>query len=99
MIENIRIRNIASYDANGINVVNLKKVNFFYGANGCGKTTISNYLSNAEDLRFNECSTSWEGGRPLKTLVYNKQFRDENFSTGTIAGVFKIGRASCRERV
>lgn len=94
MIENIRIRNIASYDANGINVVNLKKVNFFYGANGCGKTTISNYLSNAEDLRFNECSTSWEGGRPLKTLVYNKQFRDENFSTGTIAGVFTLGQAT-----
>lgn len=94
MIENIGIRNVASYDENGINVVNLKKVNFFYGANGCGKTTISNFLSSAEDLRFNESSISWEGNRPLKTLVYNKQFRDDNFGTGTIAGVFTLGQAT-----
>ncbi len=94
MIENIKIKNIASYDANGIEVADLKKVNFFYGANGCGKTIISNYLANTDDLRFYECSIVWEGSRPLKPLVYNKQFRDDNFGTGTIAGVFTLGQST-----
>lgn len=96
MIENIRISNIASYDVNGINIVDLKKINFFYGANGCGKTTISNYLANmnADSQELDQCVTTWESGRPLKTLVYNKKFRDDNFGTGTVAGVFTLGQAT-----
>ncbi|WP_188151070.1 AAA family ATPase [Teredinibacter waterburyi] len=94
MINNIVITDIASYDSNGIEVTDLKKVNFFYGANGCGKTTISNYLADTDELLFNACSIDWEGGQPLKTLVYNKQFRDNNFGTGAIAGVFTLGQAT-----
>ena len=44
MIEKIEIKKVASYDETGIKIKNLKKVNFIYGANGCGKTTISNFL-------------------------------------------------------
>lgn len=94
MINNISITNIASYDSTGIGITDLQKINFFYGANGCGKTTISNYLTDTVDIRFNECSIAWEGNRPLKTLVYNKQFRDKNFDTGSIAGVFTLGQAT-----
>ena len=42
MISKIMIRNVATYDNVGVAVENLGKVNFIYGANGCGKTTISN---------------------------------------------------------
>ena len=96
MIENIKSSNIASYDINGVNISDLKKINFFYGANGCGKTTISNYLanSNTENQQSDHCVTTWEGSRSLKTLVYNKQFRDDNFGTGTVAGVFTLGQAT-----
>lgn len=94
MINNIVIKDIASYDINGINVTDLNKINFFYGPNGCGKTTVSNYLTDTDELLFNACSIDWEGGQPLRTLVYNKQFRDNNFGTGAIAGVFTLGQAT-----
>lgn len=94
MINNIKIADIASYDINGVEITDLKKVNFFYGANGCGKTTISNYLASPDDERFEACSALWEGNRPLRVLAYNKQFREDNFGAATIAGVFTLGQAT-----
>lgn len=97
MIKDLKIANVASYNADGVYINGLKKIDFFYGANGCGKTTISNYLANNNEPQFENCSISWEGNRPLKTLVYNKQFRDANFGTGAIAGVFTLGQATTEE--
>lgn len=94
MINKISIADVASYDTSGIQITGLKKINFFYGANGCGKTTISNYLTDTNGFSFNACSIDWKDGRSLKTLVYNKQFRDNNFGTGSIAGVFTLGQAT-----
>jgi predicted ATPase len=38
MINSIKIKNVASYSAiDGVDLIGLKKVNFIYGANGCGK--------------------------------------------------------------
>ena len=39
MIRNISIKNTATFDDTGIEIPEFKKVNFFYGANGSGKTT------------------------------------------------------------
>lgn len=97
MIESFQLANIASYDATGVNVNNLKEVNFFYGANGCGKTTASNYLINTEDDKFNACSVSWKGNQSLQTLVYNKAFREKNFGGSDIAGVFTLGEATTEQ--
>lgn len=96
MLEKIKISNAASYDNPGVQITDLKKVNFFYGANGCGKTTLSNYLKSPQNEKFTQCSSKWSGGRTLKALVYNKQFREENFSaeSGDIAGVFTLGQAT-----
>ena len=44
MIQKIVIKNTASFDYDGVEIDNLKKINFIYGANGCCKTTISNAL-------------------------------------------------------
>lgn len=42
MIESISISSIATYDENKAEKLeNLKKINFIYGGNGSGKTTIS----------------------------------------------------------
>ena len=46
MIDSIHIRSVASYDENGVDIQNLKKMNFFFGANGTGKSTIARYLYN-----------------------------------------------------
>jgi wobble nucleotide-excising tRNase len=97
MINNLKIASTASYDTNGIDISELKTVNFFYGGNGCGKTTLSNFLAYPDSVVYEQCSTSWEGGRALKTLVYNKCFREQNFGSGEVAGVFTLGEATTED--
>ena len=98
MIEKISLKNIATFDESGIQIDNLKKINFIYGANGSGKTVISNFLTTFENSGDSDCSANWEHETPLKTLVYNKKFRDDNFGESTIAGVFTLGKATADEK-
>lgn len=97
MIEHITIKDIATYDNSGIQVSDLKKVNFIYGANGCGKTTISNFLFNNSDEKFSNCSLAWQSDIRLNTLVYNKEFRERNFGKGKLSGVFTLGEATAEQ--
>lgn len=97
MIRNISIKNTATFDETGIEVLEFKKVNFFYGANGSGKTTISNFIYEPTNARFTECQLKWQNDIKLKSLVYNKEFRDRNFGKGTIDGVFTLGQATKEE--
>jgi wobble nucleotide-excising tRNase len=97
MIEAFQLANIASYDATGIHINNLKEVNFFYGANGCGKTTASNYLTNTSKENYASCTVNWKDNHLLQTLVYNKAFRDKNFGSSDIAGVFTLGQATSEQ--
>ena len=99
MIESIVIKDIATYDATGITIKDFKKVNFIYGANGCGKTTISNLLHNVNDNKFVHCSVVWQNKQTLSTLVYNKEFRTHNFGRGKITGVFTLGQATTSEKL
>lgn len=43
------------------------------------------------------CELAWKDDIPLKTLVYNRQFREENFGKGNINGVFTLGHATKEE--
>lgn len=97
MIRNITIKNTATFDDKGIEVSEFKKVNFFYGANGSGKTTISNFIYEPSNARFPDCQLKWQNDIELKSLVYNKEFRDRNFGNATIAGVFTLGQATKEE--
>jgi wobble nucleotide-excising tRNase len=97
MIEKITIKNVATYDNTGVEVTGLKKVNFVYGANGCGKTTVSNFLYNRTDLKFNHCSLAWRNAISINTLIYNKEFRERNFGKGRLGGVFTLGEATAEE--
>ncbi|MDR2914263.1 MAG: AAA family ATPase [Tannerella sp.] len=94
MIESIAIKNVATFDNTGIIINNLKKVNFIYGANGSGKTTISNLLASPEDFKDKACAVSWKNNIPLKVVSYNKQFREQHFNKGKIPGVFTLGSAT-----
>ena len=97
MIQSIQIKNVATYDNTGIHIDGLKKINFIYGANVCGKTTISNYINDTTDLNFISCLLTWQGGLPIKVLVYNKLFRDRNFGKGKLNGVFTLGEATAEQ--
>lgn len=94
MIESIEIKNIATFDETGIQINELKKVNFIYGVNGSGKTTITKFLYNQEDPKFEDSSLKWANGLAINTLVYNKDFRERNFGKGSIDGVFTLGQAT-----
>lgn len=97
MIKQIDIKNVATYDNQGVQFDDLKKVNFIYGANGCGKTTISNFIYDNFDHKFNSCYLTWQNALPLKVLVYNKEFRERNFGKGKLNGVFTIGEATAEQ--
>lgn len=91
MISKIEIKNIASFDATGVIIDDMKKINFIYGANGCGKTTISKCINNP--IRYSEkCKITWSKGEVLSAYVYNKDFREQNFRN--IPGVFTLGNAT-----
>lgn len=97
MLESITVKNIATYDSTGIKIENLKKINFIYGANGCGKTTLSKFIYDRSNPIYATCNLGWKGGLPVNALVYNKDFRDRNFGKGKIDGVFTLGEATKEE--
>ena len=90
MIKSITMKNCATY-IDEQSLLDLKKINFIYGANGSGKTTISNYLYNQNNEMFSECSI--EKNDNTLILVYNKQFREDHFKDD-IDGIFTMGKAT-----
>ena len=90
MIKKITIKNVASYDDEGIVIDNLQKINYIYGGNGCGKTTIGRVLGSVNrEEEFPNCEVEWDGDE-LPVLVYNKDFRDRNIAE-YIPGIFTLG--------
>lgn len=92
MIQKIVIKNTATFDTEGVEIDNLKKINFIYGANGCGKTTISNIIASPD--QYVDSSVVWISDNKDDVLVYNKAFREKNFGTNNIPGVFTLGEAT-----
>lgn len=95
MIEKIRIREVATYDATGIEI-GLDKINYIFGSNGTGKTTISEFLRNSNDQKYFSCSIEWKrGGSNFDIFVYNRHFVEENFNIhNDIKGIFTLGKES-----
>ncbi|MET3697132.1 wobble nucleotide-excising tRNase [Bacillus oleivorans] len=93
MIDKIRLREVATYDTSGIEV-NLRKINYIFGSNGTGKTTVSEVLRKQED--FPSCRIEWGRERSnYDVFVYNRNFVRENFSMrNDIKGIFTLGKES-----
>ena len=89
------MKNCASYDDEGISICNCNKVNYIYGHNGSGKSTISNYLQTPSLAQFGDCSIEWELGTEAEVLVYNKNFRLKNLQS--MPGVFTLGEATAEQ--
>lgn len=68
----------------------LRRINFIFGANGTGKTTISRVIAQTEG--HSHCQLTWQGGAPLDVMVYNRDFVDRNFNQDSpLQGVFTLG--------
>jgi wobble nucleotide-excising tRNase len=90
MINQINIRGTATFGNTLQTLDDLKKFNYFFGANGSGKTTISKVIANS--TQFSDCGISWERDLPMEICVYNRDFVEHNFSQQSpLKGVFTLG--------
>ena len=89
MIKKIKINNVPPYLC-GEQVIEAKHINFLFGLNGSGKTTISRYLRAQDNPSYTSCSIEWDSA-PIKIAVYNRDYVNENFSESSIPGIFTLG--------
>lgn len=90
MIESINIADIATYASTPEVLGSLSKINFIFGSNGTGKTTISRVI--ADEGSFPTCTVMWKGGTKLQTMAYNHDFVERNFNqSAELKGVFTLG--------
>lgn len=90
MIESITLSGVASYTGPATTLNNLSQINFVYGSNGSGKTTISRVI--ADQAGHPACTIAWKAGTPLQAMVYNRDFVERNFNQSTeLKGVFTLG--------
>ncbi len=88
MIEQISVNTVASFTGGAAVLTELRPINFIFGANGSGKTTISRVIAKPE--AYVNSAVTWAGGTPLEVLVYNRDFVEENF-TARMRGIFTLG--------
>ena len=97
MINTIDIKNVASFDEQGTVIQDLKKLNFVFGFNGSGKSTITKFLyevSLSEEKRnpiYALCSQQGYNIDEGKILVYNDDFVKRNFiKSDELDGIFSL---------
>lgn len=89
MINEIHINNVATYQTPA-RLDDLRSINYIFGSNGTGKTTISRVIEQANGHAH--CQLNWQNGSPLEVLVYNRDFVERNFNQeNTVKGVFTLG--------
>ena len=97
MIDSIHIKSVASYDDNGVEIQNLKKMNFFFGANGTGKSTIARHLYNfalkddEKDNNFSKSTLSGFDPEKETVKVFDADYVNRNFyNSDSLDGVFSL---------
>lgn len=91
MITEIKLHKISTYTEPVC--INLKKYNFFFGANGTGKSTISKLLDG--EISSLNCGLTWSGPDHEDIVVYNRSFINRNFSADSeLQGIFTLGEDS-----
>lgn len=97
MIDSIHIKSVASYDENGAEIQNLKKLNFFFGANGTGKSTIARYLYNfalaegEKEYCFLKSTQNGFDSTKETIKVFDADYVSRNFyNNDSLDGVFSL---------
>ncbi|MDY6382042.1 MAG: AAA family ATPase [Bacteroidales bacterium] len=96
MIKSIKMNNCVPFQQAEIS--DCKKVNFIFGANGSGKSTISTFLKKYLDNnpRFESSSIEWDNPNHETIEVYNREFRQENLQE-EMPGIFTLGSENIKE--
>lgn len=93
MIASFELASAPCFDNQPVIFGPLNQVNFVFGANGSGKTTISRAF--ADPLRHHSTITWDPPGTPLGVRVYNRDYVDKTVADASrLAGVFLLGRSS-----
>ena len=85
MIEKIHMQEVATYDITGVDIDTNKKINYIFGYNGSGKSTIARFLYNLtltgeeKSPDYDRCNQSGYDSTTQTILVYNEDFRQKNF--------------------
>ena len=97
MITGITMNAVASYKQ-PVQITGLRKFNLFYGLNGTGKTTLTQYLDKHVEPpeSFSQCSlTLAQTTQTAEILVYNQDFVDENFLVANQQkGIFSLDKSN-----
>ncbi|UTC57419.1 AAA family ATPase [Treponema sp. OMZ 305] len=89
------MKNVATYNQVGVKIEGLKRLNYFFGNNGSGKSTIAKYLQSLVigDLENKYVSCSKDSDDPMQEeiLIFNKDFVERNFRQNqTLKGIFSL---------
>lgn len=95
MINEITMKNVATYNQVGVKIEGLKRLNYFFGNNGSEKSTIAKYLQSLVigDLENKYVSCSKDSDDPMQEeiLIFNKDFVERNFRQNqTLKGIFSL---------
>lgn len=91
MISRIIIKDIATFKEKV--EFTPKLINYIYGSNGCGKTTLSKIIANP--IKYNSSIIEKEENDNLEIVVYNKDFVDDLFyDASKLKGIFTLGKDS-----
>lgn len=89
MINEVIIKNTPQFKSE-LKLDNLRKVNFIFGNNGTGKTSISKILEKVDD--YSDCSIKWRKNKPIQIMVYNRDYVNKNFfQKDNLDGIFTLG--------
>ena len=95
MIQTITLSGVATYTSEVS--ISPSKINFFYGGNGTGKSTLAKYITNQGTAGHGIVYR--DGTSPERIVTYNRDFIQKNFSAETgLPGIFTLGQESVETR-
>ena len=96
MIDKILLKDINTYNQI-VEVTGLSNVNFFFGSNGSGKSTVAKLLYNeskpsiGKDRKFDQCRVSGFDSKREDILVFDEKYIERNFiSNKELSGLFTL---------
>lgn len=88
MLNKIKLHKTACY--NQIVEFEPKEINYFFGSNGVGKSSMGKVISDIS--AYPNCEINWAAS-PIDINIYNKQFVKSSFSqSNQIKGIFTLGK-------